>query len=155
MNSESLKKLEFDKVAHYTSQFCLSAMGRDRLLAALPVVERELLSAELERVLELKNLLQGEAPLPFSYLPDTRLLLKKLEVLESYLEPEELQDIYHLLFSSVLLRKFMFLNREVYPLLNDFTIRIWLEKSLRTDGAQRDSRTAFHQREWLRLLKLQ
>ena len=132
MNTVSLKKLEFDKVAHYTSQFCLSAMGRDRLLAALPVVEREPLSAELERVLELKNLLQGEAPLPFSYLPDTRLLLKKLEVLESYLEPEELQDIYHLLFSSVQLRKFMFLNREIYSLLNDFTIRIWLEKSLQT-----------------------
>jgi DNA mismatch repair protein MutS2 len=132
MNTVSLKKLEFNRVADYAAHFCLSAMGRDRLLAALPVVERDALIAELERVLELKNLLQGEAPLPFSYLPDTRLLLKKLEVLESYLEPEELQDIYHLLFSSVQLRKFMFLNREVYPLLNDFTIRIWLEKSLQT-----------------------
>ncbi|MEI8186501.1 MAG: Smr/MutS family protein [Chlorobiaceae bacterium] len=132
MNVVSLKKLEFDRVAHYVSQFCLSGMGRDRLLEAVPVVERELLFAELERVLELKNLLQTEAPLPFTYLPDTRPLLKKLEVLESYLESEELQDIYHLLFSSVQLRKFMFLNREVYPLLNDFTIGIWLEKSLQT-----------------------
>jgi len=132
MNVVSLTKLEFDRVAHYVSQFCLSGMGRDRLLEAVPVVERELLFAELERVLELKNLLQTEAPLPFTYLPDTRPLLKKLEVLESYLESEELQDIYHLLFSSVQLRKFMFLNREVYPLLNDFTIGIWLEKSLQT-----------------------
>ena len=132
MNSVSLKKLEFDKVAHYAALFCLSGMGRDRVMAALPVVDREVLLVELERVLELKNLLEGEAPLPFSYLPDTRRLLKKLEVLESYLEPEELQDIYHLLFSSVQLRKFMFLNREIYPLLNDFTIRIWLEKTLQT-----------------------
>ena len=49
MNTVSLKKLEFDKVSNYVAQFCLSAMGRDRLLAALPLVDRELLSAELER----------------------------------------------------------------------------------------------------------
>jgi DNA mismatch repair protein MutS2 len=132
MNTVSLKKLEFDKVAHYVAQFCLSGMGRDRLLAAVPGVERTLLVEELERVLELRNLLQGAVPLPFSYLPDTRLLLKKIEVLESFLEPEELQDIYHLLFSSVQLRKYMFLSREVYPLLNDFTIRLWIEKTLQT-----------------------
>ncbi|NTV05037.1 MAG: endonuclease MutS2 [Chlorobiaceae bacterium] len=132
MNIVSLKKLEFDKVANYAAQFCLSAMGHDRLLEAVPQVEREALVAELETVLELRNLLQEGIALPFSFLPDTRPLLKKLEILESYLEPEELQDIHHLLFSSVQLRKFMFLNREVYPLLNEFTIRLWLEKSLQT-----------------------
>ena len=130
MNPISLKKLEFDKVAHYTTKFCLSAMGRDRLVEAVPEVGREALVEELERVLELRNLLQEGSALPFSWLPDTRPLLKKLEILESYLEPEELQDIHHLLFSSVQLRKFMFLNREVYPLLNEFAIRLWLEKSL-------------------------
>ena len=130
MNAVSLKKLEFDKVVNYAAQFCLSAMGCDRLLEAMPEVGREALVAELERVLELRNLLQEGTALPFSWLPDTRPLLKKLEILESYLEPAELQDIYHLLFSSVQLRKFMFLNREVYPLLNEFTIRLWLEKSL-------------------------
>jgi len=130
MNPISLKKLEFDKVANYTAQFCLSAMGRDRLVAATAEVGREALVEELERVLELRNLLQEGTALPFSWLPDTRPLLKKLEILESYLEPEELQDIHHLLFSSVQLRKFMFLNREVYPLLNEFTIRLWLEKTL-------------------------
>ncbi len=130
MNAVSLKKLEFDKVANYAAQFCLSAMGRDRLLEAVPEVGRQALVTELERVLELRNLLQEGTALPFSWLPDTRPLLKKLEILESYLEPAELQDIHHLLFSSVQLRKFMFLNREVYPLLNEFTIRLWLEKSL-------------------------
>ena len=132
MNTITLKKLEFDKVANYTTQFCLSAMGRDHLLAAVPEVDRGLLVTELERVLELRNMLQEGLSLPFSYLPDTRPLLKKLEVLESYLEPEELQDIYHLLYSSAQLRKFMFSTREVYPLLNEFTIILWLEKTLQT-----------------------
>ncbi|NTU44616.1 MAG: endonuclease MutS2 [Chlorobiaceae bacterium] len=132
MNPITLKKLEFDRVAGYTAQFCLSAMGRDALMARVPEVRREVLLRELERVLELRNLLQEEQTLPVSYLPDTRPLLQKLEVLESFLEPDELQDIYHLLYSSVQLRKFMFNCREVYPLLNEFTIQLWLEKSLQT-----------------------
>ena len=85
MNGVTLKKLEFDKVANYAAQFCLSSMGRDRLLAALPEVGRQALVVELERVLELRNLLQEGTALPFSWLPDTRPLLKKLEILESYL----------------------------------------------------------------------
>ena len=130
MNPTTLKKLEFDKVAHYAALLCLSAMGRDQLLAALPQRDRQALVAELERLLELRNLLQEGMALPFSYLPDTRPLLKKLELLGSYLETEELQDIYHLLFSSVQLRKFMALNREFYPLLNEFTLQLWLESAL-------------------------
>jgi len=130
MNPTTLKELEFDKVAHYAAQLCLSAMGRDQLLAAVPQRDRLALVAELERLLELRNLLQEGMALPFSYLPDTRPLLKKLELLGSYLETEELQDIYHLLFSSVQLRKFMTLNREVYPLLNEFTLQLWLESAL-------------------------
>ena len=93
MNAVSLKKLEFDKVVNYAAQFCLSAMGCDRLLEAMPEVGREALVAELERVLELRNLLQEGTALPFSWLPDTRPLLKKLEILESYLEPAELRSI--------------------------------------------------------------
>jgi DNA mismatch repair protein MutS2 len=132
MNSVSLKKLEFDRVVNYTAQFCLSAMGRDILISAMPELDRALLLIELERVLELRNMLQEKLALPFSYLPDTRLLLKKLEVLDTFLEPDELQDIYQLLFSSVQLRKFMFNCRDIYPLLNDFTIRLWLEKSIQS-----------------------
>ncbi len=130
MNPTTLKKLEFDKVANYAAQRCLSAMGRDQLLASTAQRERQALVAELERVLELRNLLQEGLALPFSYLPDTRPLLKKLELLGSYLEPMELQDIYQLLFSAVQLRRFMALNREVYPLLHELTAKLWLDSAL-------------------------
>jgi DNA mismatch repair protein MutS2 len=130
MKSVTLKKLEFDKVADHAARFSLSPMGRDRVLDSLPFSGRELLLGELEKVLELRNmLLEGQA-LPFSYLPDTRPHLKKLEIRESFLEPEELQDVFHLLHASVQLRRFMFQNREVYSRLNDLTINIWLERSL-------------------------
>lgn len=130
MNSVILKKLEFDKVAVYASGFCISTMGRDRLLEHELFFDPQTLQEELSRVLELKSFLAGNNPLPFSNLPDTRPLLRKLELIDCYLEPDELLDIFHLLQSSVQLRRFMFTNREIYPRLNDFTIRLWLEKSL-------------------------
>lgn len=122
-----LRKLEFDKVAHHAAGFCISPMGSDLIMEMHPAGETE---RELVRVLELKNFLLEGLPLPFSRLPDTRHLLDKLEVSESWLEPAELLDIAHLLESSVQLRRFMFNNREVYPGVNDFTIGLWLEKSI-------------------------
>ncbi|NTV99306.1 MAG: endonuclease MutS2, partial [Chlorobiaceae bacterium] len=130
MDSVTVKKLEFDRIAGYVSRMALSPMGRDMLLGSLPFHGREVLLEELEKVLELRNMLQEGQALPFSFLPDTRPHLKKLEIRESHLEPEELQDVYHLLYASVELRKFMFRNRELYVRLNDLTIGIWLERSL-------------------------
>ncbi|NTU58100.1 MAG: endonuclease MutS2 [Chlorobiaceae bacterium] len=130
MDISVLKKLEFDKVASHAAGFCISSMGRDLMLALRPIEGREELARELVRVLELKNFLLEGSPLPFSMLPDTRRLLDKLEVLDSWLEPDELLDIFFLLQGSVLLRRFMFGNRGIYPELNEFTIRLWLEKSI-------------------------
>ncbi|MCF8216849.1 MAG: Smr/MutS family protein [Chlorobium sp.] len=131
MDAAALRKLEFTCIAEYTSRYCLSGMGRDHLLDAVSLsVPSELLD-ELERVLELRNFLLEGNPLPFSILPDTRPLLRQLEVIDSCLEPAGLQDVRHFLHASAELRKFMFGNREHYPKLNMFCIRLWLEKSIR------------------------
>jgi len=130
MDSVVLKKLEFDKVASHAAGFCMSPMGRDRLLDLCPPEGHDEPRRELLRVLELKNFLLEGRPLPFGHLPDTRHLLVKLEVADSWLEPVELLDIFYLLQSSAQLRRFMFASRELYPELNDYTIRLWLEKSI-------------------------
>lgn len=130
MDALLLQKLEFTRIADYAARYCLSPMGRDLLLDFQPVAGKELLTDELERVLELRGfLLEGQA-LPFSVLPDTRPLLRHLEVVDSYLDANGLQDIFHLLHASVQLRKFMFGNRDIYPKLNEFCIRLWLEKTI-------------------------
>ena len=130
MDSIVLKKLEFDKVASHAAGYCISPMGRDRLLELQVPVGHDEPGRELLRVLELKNFLQEGQPLPFSHLPDTRRLLVRLEVVDSWLEPTELLDIFYLLQSSAQLRRFMFASRDLYPELNDYTIRLWLEKSI-------------------------
>ncbi|ACF46707.1 MAG: endonuclease MutS2 [Prosthecochloris sp.] len=130
MDGFTKKRLEFDRIVDCVSQLCLSDMGRDELSAASPLLCREALVRELERVMELKNFLLEGQPLPFAALPDTRSLVRKLETLDTYLEPEELLDIHDLLQASVSLRTFMYRNRTLYPAVNEFTVQLWMEKSL-------------------------
>lgn len=142
-----LKKLEFDRVADHTAGFCLSPMGRDALQAAVPLMDRQELLAELERVLELRKLLEEEIALPFSWLPDTRPATRRLVTEGSWLEPEELLAVRQLLFAAAQLRRFMASNREQWPQLYEFCIRLWLEKSIQSrvasvvddEGTIRDS----------------
>ena len=130
MDSIVVKKLEFDKVAAHAAGFCISPMGRDRLLEMQRPAGHDEPRRELLRVLELKEFLLEGQPLPFGHLPDTRGLLVELEAVDSWLDPAGLLDIARLLQSAALLRRFMFSNRESYPELNEFTIRLWLEKSI-------------------------
>lgn len=130
MDELLLQKLEFTRIAGYTARFCLSPMGRDLLLASRPLEGLDAVTGELERVLELRNFLFEGHALPFSSLPDTRPLLAHLEVLDSYLDASGLLDIHQLLRASAELRRFMFAAREIYPRLNEFCIRLWLEKTL-------------------------
>ncbi len=123
-------KLDFDSVVSCAASFSLSAMGKDKLADALPLFDADMLRRELERVLELRIFIEQGAPLPFSSLPDTRSLLKKLETVDVFLEPVELLAVHDLLLASVQLRKFLFQNRTLYPSLNELTIQLWLEKSL-------------------------
>ena len=130
MNDLTKRKLDFDRIVAYASSFCVSDMGRDVLANAVPLHDPAMLGEELKRVLELRVFLEEGHPLPFSSLPDTRPLLRKLETVDTYLEPVELRAVHDLLFAAVQLRKWMFQNRTVYPSLNDLTIQLWLEKSL-------------------------
>ena len=130
MNDLTKRKLDFDRIVAYATSFCVSDMGRDVLADAVPLHDPAMLVEELKRVLELRVFLEEGHPLPFSSLPDTRPLLRKLETVDTYLEPVELRAVHDLLFAAVQLRKWMFQNRTVYPSLNALTIQLWLEKSL-------------------------
>ena len=136
MDNVTKRKLDFDKIVSYASSFCISDMGKDELAGATPFRDHAMLEEELKRVLELRMFLQEGNPLPFSSLPDTRAMLRKLDTVDTYLEPRELLDIHNLLHASVQLRKCMFQSRTVYPSLNNLTIQLWLEKSLQYEIKQ-------------------
>ncbi|KAA6232149.1 endonuclease MutS2 [Chlorobium phaeovibrioides] len=132
MDSSNHKKLEFDRVSAYAAGLCMSAPGQDALQGLAPCLGREELLVELERVLELKSLLQEGSSLPFSTLPDTRPLLVKIGMEGNRLEPEELHDISDLLQASAALRRFLAANRESWPRLDSLGEKLWLDTFIRS-----------------------
>lgn len=131
MDATVLKKLEFDKITTYAARFCFSAMGRDLLAGSSPFADRAELMVELERVLELKNLLLEKEELPFTTVPDTREILAMCAVPGTVLAPEAFRELLLLLMASVQLRQFVVLHRQRYPLLHELTAHLWVDRSLR------------------------
>ncbi len=131
------EKLEFDKILSHVGKLCLSEMGRARLFDAEPFLTLPALETELERVRELKLLMESGEELPIATLYDTRDLLKKLAIEENFLQPAELLKIGAALRTASLLKKFIFNRNDVFPTLNALTENLWMEKSLQYEIAQK------------------
>lgn len=131
------EKLEFDKILAHVSKLCLSDMGRARLSSAEPFLTLPALETELERVRELKLLMESGEELPITTLHDTREILKKLAIEENFLQPSELLKVGASLRTASLLKKFIFNRKETFPALNALTENLWMEKSLQYDIAQK------------------
>ncbi len=131
------EKLEFDKILAHASKLCLSEMGRARLANSEPFLTLPALETELERVRELKLLMESGEELPIATLYDTRDILKKLAIEENFLQPAELLKIGAALRTASLLKKFIFNRKETFPTLNALTENLWMEKSLQYEISQK------------------
>lgn len=131
------EKLEFDKILAHTGKLCISEMGRARLADAEPFLALTALETELERVRELKLLMESGEELPIAALYDTRELLKKLAIEENFLQPAELLKVSASLRTASLLKKFVFNRKEIFPTLNALTENLWMEKSLQYEISQK------------------
>jgi DNA mismatch repair protein MutS2 len=131
------EKLEFDKILAHTGKLCISEMGRARLSDAEPFLALTALETELERVRELKLLMESGEELPIAALYDTRELLKKLAIEENFLQPAELLKVGASLRTASLLKKFVFNRKEIFPTLNALTENLWMEKSLQYEISQK------------------
>ncbi|MFQ3597658.1 MAG: endonuclease MutS2 [Chloroherpetonaceae bacterium] len=131
------EKLEFDKILAYVGKLCLSEMGRARLSESQPFLTLPALETELERVRELKLLMESGEELPIATLHDTRDILKKLAIEENFLQPAELLKVGAALRTASLLKKFVFNRNDVFPTLNALTENLWMEKSLQYEIAQK------------------
>lgn len=131
------EKLEFDKILSHVSKLCLSEMGRARLLESEPFLTLPALETELERVRDLKLLMESGEELPIATLHDTRDILKKLAIEENFLQPSELLKVGASLRTASQLKKFVFNRKDIYPTLNALTENLWMEKSLQYEISQK------------------
>ncbi len=89
--------LEFDKVLEFISLKCVSELGEIRLKNSQPIDDEHLLKNTLKEVSEAKEVYISEGGIPLWSFDDIRLLLNKIEPLDSYLEIADCQKVQNFL----------------------------------------------------------
>lgn len=136
MNPHALDVLEFRKVLERVAGRALSPLGRDRVLALVPGVQREAIQAELGRVEELARFLDRDTEWVHPEVPDARDGLERLALAGSLLEPLQLHAIGRLLTGSRELNQGLARARGDLPSLSHLRERLFADLELER-GIQR------------------
>jgi DNA mismatch repair protein MutS2 len=89
--------LEYDKVVHSIAKRCVSESGSQRLSDASPILNRNNLHKILLQVHDMRGVYSYDGGFPIWSYDDIRILLKKIEPDESYLDAKDLQKIENFL----------------------------------------------------------
>ncbi len=116
--------LEFDKVLDFISIKCVSELGKRRLLDSQPFSDRETLEQALAEVTEAKQIYMSEGGIPLCAFDDIRILLNKIEPLDSYLEITDCQRFQNFLEIAADVYNFFEKHRETCPLLAKYAEKI-------------------------------
>ena len=113
------ENLEFDRILDWIAGRCVTQNGRLRLKNLQPFNQADSLTQALAEVQDMRDVLQVEGGFPLWNFGDVRLLLNKIEPVESFLEIKEfleLQNFLELTREGIQFRQKM---EEKYPALQD------------------------------------
>jgi DNA mismatch repair protein MutS2 len=127
-SSNSIRKLEFDRVLDRVSRHASSDAGKHAVGALRPMTDAGQIAQALGLVSETKSLLIAAGDFPFEGLSDVRATLKKTTIENSILSPEELLQVAGTLRASRLVHAYMTKNRSLVPSLADLSGRLILDK---------------------------
>ena len=113
----ALRKLEFDKVRQRVLRYAGSEPGRESLAAMSVMTSRADIVQALERVTEMKRLLEQDEPLPLEGVHPLGEALGKTAVEGMTLLPRELLHVSLLLKAARLTRGFAARRKEDFPLI--------------------------------------
>ncbi len=116
--------LEFDKVLEFISFKCVSELGKRRLLDSQPFSNRDTLEQALAEVTEAKQIYISEGGIPICAFDDIRILLHKIEPLDSYLEITDCQKIQNFLEIAADIYKFFEKHSETCLFLAKYAEKI-------------------------------
>lgn len=114
---QALEKLEFDKILKKIIRYASSEPGRDLVAKITVLTSLETIRRELQRVNELKNLLEQESGLPLDGIYPTRGAAQKASIEGTILTAKELWHTLSTLRAARVLRQFFAKRQESYPLL--------------------------------------
>jgi DNA mismatch repair protein MutS2 len=151
---DAVAKLEFDKVKKHAARYAVSDIGRELIDNLSPSSALSAIRLALAQVTEMKDLLNGDDAPPLDGIPDIRIALQRSTIENYALAPEELRQIFALLFTTRQLAAYFSRRRQRYVLLAELVTGLAPDKILEynidqaidergavKDGASKELRT--------------
>lgn len=116
-NPNTFSKLGFDSILKETARYAVSEDAREACLQIVPLANAELVLQDLEKVREMKDLLDFDDAFPFSGFSSVGYILSKAAIDENWLNVEELNRFYKWIQVVKLVRSYISKRKEKYPAL--------------------------------------
>jgi DNA mismatch repair protein MutS2 len=126
--ADALHKLEYDKVVERIGKLAVSESGKQRALRLYPQINRNDIEGELQKVSEVKDLLNTEPSIPFEGFKNILAALKKTTVENQVLTIVELLEIASTIRISRSLKIFLAKRASQYPLLGMYHQHLFADK---------------------------
>ncbi|PIU45388.1 MAG: endonuclease MutS2 [Ignavibacteriales bacterium CG07_land_8_20_14_0_80_59_12] len=123
-------KLEFNLVLSRVARYALSGAAKERIDAVRPSTERAWIQQELDRVSEMKTLVESDDDLPIADVKDVRGALRQSTIENSILTPPELVDIAGALRASRLTNHYFQKRTNRFPLLSVLARGLFIDRVL-------------------------
>lgn len=128
--SDAIAKLEFDKVRDGIAKYVSSIPGRERVGRILPSTSAEKIRVELQRISELKRLLEEEEGLPLEGVYPVSDALKKIRIEGAILSGKELAQLLSTLRAARLCKSYLLKRRAQLPSVCEIAESLFVDRVL-------------------------
>ncbi len=117
MIDAAAQTLELDSILTQVSGLTVSSLGREHIEGLVSFTDADDLKEELDRVTEMKDLLEFDDPFPLQGFEDVRTALKRAEIVGAFLDPKDFLNLHAILLMSRLIKKYFTERSEKYAAL--------------------------------------
>ncbi len=128
--TSAIEKLEFEKVRQRVLRYTSSVPGKEFLQNSIISTSLDDIRLNLQRVSELKKLLEEEGSIPVDGIFPVRDAIKKASIQGTVLLGKELAQILSTLKTARAVKQFLSKRRESYPLIWHLTEPLYVDKVL-------------------------
>jgi DNA mismatch repair protein MutS2 len=124
------EKLDLSTILKKIQTYAASEIGKEAILQIIPSVDIHSISKELNRVSEMKGILESGTMLPIEGVKDIRSSIQRSAIENAVLSPKELLHIASTLQASKNIKLFIEKRNDLLPELNEITSLISIHKEI-------------------------
>ncbi len=127
---DAIAKLDFPRIITHVAGYCITGYGKERVEQLVPSDVFAFVRDELDRVQEMRSLLDAEDTPPIEALEESRPALHRAAISGSMLPGEDFRDLLRTLITSRKLKTFFAKRAERCPMLSRMSEALYEDKLL-------------------------